>query len=288
MIRNFSSRPPPPPPRSLSYPPSSRTEPPSQQGRLQRPPSISLNRIPPKLRNHAVSLFHGDYQDYEEKPKEWKMGPFEYEGDRHSRDDDEDYGINSETADDFDEDEDGDNADWSNDDDEISFRDRWIIRKAQLDEKAEKAQKEKWIKNAQPKVFVAKIDSRGRSYGRGGRKTAHARVWIQPGFGNIVINRKDFVEYFTRDSDREMIVMPMVVTGTAGQFDVQAYVFGSGLTGQAGAVRHGVARALQNYNPALYRAVLKRFGYLTRDPRQVERKKIAHKKARKKEQWNRR
>lgn len=296
-FRNFSSfRPPPPPPRPPSSPSQSRTggPPSNQQSRLQRPPSISLGRIPPKIRVHAVSLFHGDYDDKDTERIDWSgLGPLRYEGEENEGDDDGDLDGSRAREEEAllraeQEDEDGDNADWTNDDDEMSMSDKWLIRSARQRELAQVEKKKKWIANAQPKTFVAKIDARGRSYGRGGRKTAHARVWIQPGLGNVVVNRKDFVEYFTRDTDREKIVMPFVVTGTAGQFDVQAYVAGSGTSGQAGAVRHGVARALQNYNPELYRRVLKKFGFLTRDPRQVERKKVAHLKARKKSQWNRR
>jgi small subunit ribosomal protein S9 len=110
-------------------------------------------------------------------------------------------------------------------------------------------------------------------------------VWIQPGFGNVVVNRQDFVEYFDRMTDRESILAPLAATETLGKFDVTAIVTGGGLSGQAGAVRHGLARALNHYNPDVYRPPLKRLGYLTRDPRKVERKKIGHLKARKKPQW---
>lgn len=151
-----------------------------------------------------------------------------------------------------------------------------------------KKKKERWIENAKEPIRTPQIDERGRAYGRGGRKTASARVWIQAGFGEIVINRRPFDEYFERMSDRDLILQPFVVTETCGLFDVQCMVQGGGLTGQAGAIRHGVANALNHYLPDLYRIPLKYHGYLTRDARKVERKKIGHKKARKSPQWVRR
>lgn len=176
----------------------------------------------------------------------------------------------------------------------LSSTPSWEKEEAELANRVRQIQREdderrkKWLENAQPSIRQPIIDNRGRSYGRGGRKTASARVWIQPGFGNFVINRKDFVEYFQRMSDREHILKPLAATETLGRFDVKAVVEGGGLTGQAGAIRHGLARALNHYNPVAYRPPLKRLGYLTRDPRKVERKKIGHLKARKKPQWNRR
>mmetsp|Transcript_13497 Transcript_13497/g.20547 ORF Transcript_13497/g.20547 Transcript_13497/m.20547 type:complete len:284 (+) Transcript_13497:49-900(+) len=133
-------------------------------------------------------------------------------------------------------------------------------------------------------VRVQELDARGRAYGRGSRKTAQARVWIFPGEGNITINRKDLVDYFDRESNRELLLMPFVATGTCGMFDVKCYVQGGGLSGQAGAIRHGLARALEKYNPD-FRPPLKALGFLTRDPRMVERKKYGLKKARKAPQW---
>jgi small subunit ribosomal protein S9 len=147
------------------------------------------------------------------------------------------------------------------------------------------AKKMRWLETAKPPVRKPIIDDRGRAYGRGGRKTAAARVWIQPGLGLVVVNRKDFVDYFDRTTDRELVLAPFTATGTCGKFDLMATVEGGGLTGQAGAIRHGLARALNHYNPDLYRPPLKRLGYLTRDPRKVERKKVGHIKARKKPQW---
>jgi small subunit ribosomal protein S9 len=149
----------------------------------------------------------------------------------------------------------------------------------------DQAQKLKWLESAKPPVRVSMIDIRGRSYGRGGRKRASARVWIQPGLGHVTVNRLDFVDYFERMTDRERILSPLAATATLGKMDVSAYVRGGGLAGQAGAIRHGLARALNAYNPDTYRPPLKRLGYLTRDPRKVERKKIGHLKARKMPQW---
>lgn len=145
----------------------------------------------------------------------------------------------------------------------------------------------KWERNAQPPVRVQELDNRGRAYGRGGRKSASARVWIYPGEGMVTINRRTFLDYFPRESHRELIASPFVATQTCGLFDITATVEGGGLSGQAGAMRHGLSRALENYDPD-YRPVLKRMGYLTRDAREVERKKIGLKKARKAPQWVRR
>ena len=149
------------------------------------------------------------------------------------------------------------------------------------------AQKERWLKNAQPPVRVPVIDSMGRSYGRGARKSASARVWITPGFGNVTVNRKDIIDYFPRFTDRELLLEPLVVTRTSAKFDLQCQVQGGGLRGQAGAIRLGLARALQHWNPT-YRPPMKKMGFLTRDARKVERKKIGKVKARKSPQWNRR
>jgi small subunit ribosomal protein S9 len=152
----------------------------------------------------------------------------------------------------------------------------------------EQEKREKWIDNALPPERAPTIDERGRAYGRGGRKRAQARVWIQPGLGEVVVNRRRFTDYFDRLYDREQVLAPFVATETCNMFDVQIMVKGGGLTGQAGAIRLGAARALNAYNPDLYRPPLKFLGYLTRDPRKVERKKIGHTKARKSPQWVRR
>lgn len=167
----------------------------------------------------------------------------------------------------------------------------WDEEESELAEQVQEIQREdderrqRWLENAKPPVRESIVDERGRAYGRGGRKMASARVWIQPGFGNVVVNKKEFVDYFDRTSDRELILEPLAATETLGRFDITVTVEGGGLRGQAGAIRHGLARALNHYNPDTYRPPLKRLGYLTRDPRRVERKKVGHLKARKKPQW---
>jgi small subunit ribosomal protein S9 len=132
-----------------------------------------------------------------------------------------------------------------------------------------------------------KIDAQGRSYATGKRKNAIARVWIKPGKGKITINGRDQEIYFARPVLRMMIAQPLELTDRAGQFDVEVTVEGSGLSGQAGAIRHGISRALTYYEPGL-RAVLKPHGLLTRDPRVVERKKYGRAKARRSFQFSKR
>ncbi|WP_084418758.1 30S ribosomal protein S9 [Henriciella litoralis] len=142
---------------------------------------------------------------------------------------------------------------------------------------------------AAAEVVVAepKIDDLGRAYGTGRRKSATARVWIKPGSGKITVNGKDQEQYFARPVLRMVIEQPLIETDRRTQFDVICTVKGSGLSGQAGAVRHGIARALVNYEPGL-RAVLKPFGFMTRDPRTVERKKYGRAKARRSFQFSKR
>nr|WP_241765175.1 30S ribosomal protein S9 [Hyphomonas beringensis] len=132
-----------------------------------------------------------------------------------------------------------------------------------------------------------KIDAQGRAYGTGRRKEAVARVWIKPGSGKVTINGRDQEQYFARPVLRMVIAQPLVEAGREGEFDIVATVKGSGLSGQAGAVRHGLSRALVNYEPGL-RAVLKPFGFMTRDPRVVERKKYGKAKARRSFQFSKR
>lgn len=132
-----------------------------------------------------------------------------------------------------------------------------------------------------------KIDGQGRSYATGKRKTAVARVWIKPGKGKITVNGKDQAEYFGRPVLQMIIKQPLVAADRNGQFDVICTVAGSGPSGQAGAVRHGIARALTFYEPTL-RGVLKAGGFLTRDSRAVERKKYGRKKARRSFQFSKR
>ena len=132
-----------------------------------------------------------------------------------------------------------------------------------------------------------KIDAQGRSYATGKRKTAVARVWIKPGSGKIAVNGKDHADYFGRAVLQMIIKQPLVAAERNNQFDVVCTVAGSGPSGQAGAVRHGIARALTYYEPGL-RPVLKKGGFLTRDARTVERKKYGRKKARRSFQFSKR
>ena len=134
---------------------------------------------------------------------------------------------------------------------------------------------------------VQKIDAQGRAYATGKRKNAIARVWIKPGKGSITINGRDQTIYFARPVLRMMIAQPLQVTDRLGQFDVVVTVEGSGLSGQAGAVRHGLSKALTYYEPSL-RPVLKPHGFLTRDSRVVERKKYGKAKARRSFQFSKR
>jgi small subunit ribosomal protein S9 len=136
-------------------------------------------------------------------------------------------------------------------------------------------------------VYVQKLDAQGRAYSTGKRKNAIARVWIKPGSGKITINGKDQMQYFAREILRMMIAQPLEVTDRLTQFDVDCTVQGSGLSGQAGAIRHGLSHALTHYEPAL-RPVLKPHGFLTRDSRVVERKKYGRAKARKSFQFSKR
>jgi len=124
-------------------------------------------------------------------------------------------------------------------------------------------------------------------YGTGRRKEATARVFLRPGSGNIVVNDRGFDDYFPNKMVKMIIRQPLVLTETAGQFDLFVRVEGGGPTGQAGALRHGIARALVRFNPEL-RSVLKRAGFLTRDPRRVERKKYGQPGARKRFQFSKR
>ena len=131
------------------------------------------------------------------------------------------------------------------------------------------------------------LDKYGRAYATGRRKNAIARVWLKPGSGKIVINERDQEVYFARPTLRLVINQPFGITDRAGQFDVIATVKGGGLSGQAGAVLHGIAQALSRYEPVL-RTTVKRAGFLTRDSRVVERKKYGKAKARKSFQFSKR
>ena len=141
------------------------------------------------------------------------------------------------------------------------------------------------LKPAAPEApkYVKKVDKLGRAYATGKRKDAVARVWIKPGAGNS----RDVETYFARPVLRMMIQQPLVAAARAGQYDVICTVAGGGLSGQAGAVRHGLSKALTNFEPDL-RSVLKKGGFLTRDSRVVERKKYGRAKARKSFQFSKR
>ncbi len=136
-------------------------------------------------------------------------------------------------------------------------------------------------------VHVQKLDKQGRAYATGKRKDAIARVWVKPGSGKIIVNDKEFAAYFARPVLQMILQQPIVATNRNGQFDIIATVQGGGLSGQAGAVRHGISKALTYYEPGL-RGVLKKGGFLTRDSRVVERKKYGKAKARRSFQFSKR
>ena len=136
-------------------------------------------------------------------------------------------------------------------------------------------------------VAEPKIDDKGRSYATGKRKNAIARVWIKPGPGKIIVNGRDQETYFARPVLRMVINQPFAVTEREDQYDVMCTVKGGGLSGQAGAVKHGISKALTYYEPAL-RGPLKKEGFLTRDSRVVERKKYGRRKARRSFQFSKR
>ena len=145
------------------------------------------------------------------------------------------------------------------------------------------------LKPAAPEApkYVKKVDKQGRAYATGKRKDAVARVWVKPGSGKIEINTRAFEVYFARPVLRMLIQQPLVATNRNGQYDIVCTVSGGGLSGQAGAVRHGISKALMNFEPDL-RGALKKAGFLTRDPRVVERKKYGRAKARRSFQFSKR
>ena len=132
-----------------------------------------------------------------------------------------------------------------------------------------------------------KRDALGRSYATGKRKNAIARVWVKPGSGKVVVNGKEMAAYFARPVLQMILKQPFEIANVVGQFDVYATVVGGGLSGQAGAVKHGISKALQLHEPSL-RAALKAAGFLTRDSRVVERKKYGKAKARRSFQFSKR
>ena len=145
------------------------------------------------------------------------------------------------------------------------------------------------LKPAAPETpkYVQKLDKQGRAYATGKRKNAVARVWIKPGGGQVVVNEKPVEVFFSRPVLRMLIQQPLVAANRQGQYDVVCTVSGGGLSGQAGAVRHGISKALTNFEPDL-RPVLKHNGFLTRDARVVERKKYGKAKARRSFQFSKR
>jgi small subunit ribosomal protein S9 len=136
-------------------------------------------------------------------------------------------------------------------------------------------------------VYQQKLDTQGRAYATGKRKNAVARVWVKPGAGRITVNGKEFAAYFARPVLQMILKQPLVAAQRLDQFDITATVAGGGLSGQAGAVRHGLSKALTYYEPEL-RPVLKKGGFLTRDSRVVERKKYGKMKARRSFQFSKR
>jgi len=136
-------------------------------------------------------------------------------------------------------------------------------------------------------VHVQKLDAQGRAYATGKRKNAVARVWIKPGKGSVTVNGREFRTYFARPVLQLIVKQPIMATERNDQYDVVVTVAGGGLSGQAGAVRHGISKALNYFEPDL-RPILKKGGFLTRDSRVVERKKYGKAKARRSFQFSKR
>ncbi len=136
-------------------------------------------------------------------------------------------------------------------------------------------------------VYEQKLDAQGRAYATGKRKNAIARVWIKPGSGKFTVNDRDFQVYFARPVLQLMLRQPFQIAARESQYDIRVTVVGGGLSGQAGAVRHGISKALTRYEPDL-RPALKKAGFLTRDSRIVERKKYGKMKARRSFQFSKR
>ena len=155
------------------------------------------------------------------------------------------------------------------------------------DAKVETTDAKAEVADATPEKREPKRDDLGRSYATGRRKDAVARVWIKPGKGKVTVNGIEQAEYFGRKTHLLVINQPVLITDRVGQFDVNCTVKGGGKSGQAGALRHGISRALENYEPEL-RPSLKTAGMLTRDSRVVERKKVGLHKARRSKQWAKR
>ena len=161
---------------------------------------------------------------------------------------------------------------------------------ADLQQSLREAQGAQLLKTAAPAPAAEakpRLDAQGRAYATGKRKNAVARVWIKPGNGKIMVNGRDSPVYFARPVLRMLLNQPFAVSERLGQYDVICTVAGGGLSGQAGAVRHGISRALTFYEPGL-RPILKHGGFLTRDSRVVERKKYGRHKARRRPQYSKR
>lgn len=141
--------------------------------------------------------------------------------------------------------------------------------------------------NPPPVMRVRKVDAQGRAYATGKRKNAVARVWVKPGPGKITVNGRDFKTYFARPVLQMLLQQPLIVVNRSSQYDIVCTVAGGGLSGQAGALRHGLSKALTLQEPDL-RGPLKKFGFLTRDSRVVERKKYGKAKARRSFQFSKR
>ena len=143
------------------------------------------------------------------------------------------------------------------------------------------------VASEEPAKREPKLDKMGRAYATGRRKDAVARVWLKKGSGKIIVNGKNQTEYFSRKTHQLIMNQPFLAVNAVGHYDIMCTVKGGGLSGQAGAVRHGISRALENFDPAL-RPPLKKAGMLTRDDRIVERKKVGKHKARRSKQWAKR
>lgn len=143
------------------------------------------------------------------------------------------------------------------------------------------------VQSTAPVERVVEKDEQGRSYGTGRRKDAVARVWIKKGTGKVIVNGRDQTVYFGRKTHQLILNQPFLIVDSVGHYDVTCTVKGGGLSGQAGAVRHGISRALEKFDPA-NRPALKKAGMMTRDARIVERKKVGKHKARRTKQWAKR
>lgn len=161
-----------------------------------------------------------------------------------------------------------------------------VLAEALKDVKQSKSSSSEVVKNSEVKEKIVK-DSFGRVYATGKRKTSIARVWIKAGKGNIVVNNKDYASYFRRPVLQMIVNQPFVVASRSNAYDVVATLQGGGLSGQAGALKHGISKALVLFEPEL-RDVIKKAGFLTRDSRVVERKHYGHKKARRSFQFSKR